>query len=377
MIERRMWKAVARRERESDGRFVYAVTSTGIYCRPSCPARRPRRENVVFFAVPDAAERAGYRSCHRCRPAQVAQPDAAAASMLRTCGLIESDPWERPTLASLAAAVGLSPYHLQRTFKRVVGLSPRQYAEAARLERFKALLRKGDSVTSALYEAGYGSSSRLYEKSNRGLGMTPAVMRKRGEGMEIRYALVDSALGRLLVAATEKGVCEVCLGAADAALVSALWADYGAARITEDAKRLRRHARAIVRYLEGRANRLDLPVDLSGTVFQRRVWQALRAIPYGRTLTYREIARALDLPRAARAVGRACATNKVAVVIPCHRAVGEDGKLRGYRWGIARKAALLEMERKGVTREATPPHPASGSSTPAATSAARRPPRGA
>jgi len=375
MIEGWMWRAVARRERGSDGRFVFAVTSTGIYCRPSCPARQPRRENIVFFATPAAAERAGYRSCLRCRPAQAAPPDAAAAAALRSCLLIESNPWERPTLASLADAVGLSPYHLQRTFKRVVGLSPRQYAEAARLERFKALLRKGDSVTSAIYEAGYGSSSRLYEKSNRGLGMTPAIMRKRGEGMEIRYAVVDCALGRLLVAATEKGVCEVCLGSADAPMVSALRADYGAARITEDGKRLRRHAGAIVRYLEGRDRRLDLPVDLSGTVFQRRVWQALRAIPYGRTLTYREIAMSLGLPRAARAVGRACATNRAAVVIPCHRAVGEDGKLRGYRWGIARKAALLEMEK--AKPEATPHHPASRSSTREATSAARRPPRGA
>jgi len=348
------WHAVLARDACLDGRFVFAVRSTGIYCRPSCPSRRPRREQVVFFARPEAAERRGFRACRRCRPGDAINGSPQAALVRRTCRAIDEHLRENsegaPSLATLSAKTGLSPHHLQRTFKRLMGISPRQYADAKRLGVLKTQLRKGDDVTTALYEAGYGSSSRLYERANGQLGMTPATYRRGGQGMQIGYTIVDSPLGRLLVAATKRGISALYLGDSDAKIESALRHEYPNAEINRDQNGMGIWVRAILKHLRGLEPRLDLPVDVQATAFQRRVWEELRAIPYGSTRSYSEIARAIGRSKANRAVARACATNPVSVVIPCHRVVRKDGNLGGYRWGLNRKEALIEHERKAATR---------------------------
>ncbi|HJZ49262.1 MAG TPA: bifunctional DNA-binding transcriptional regulator/O6-methylguanine-DNA methyltransferase Ada [Roseiflexaceae bacterium] len=350
MDEERCWQAVLGREKTFDGAFVYAVRSTGIFCRPTCPSRRPRREQVIFFGQPAAAEQAGFRACQRCRPAAadsarepIGADDARTVMVRRACQIIEEAD-EAPTLSELGERMGLSPYHLQRTFKRVMGITPHQYADAHRIDRLKARLKKGDNVTTALYEAGYGSSSRLYEQAPERLGMTPATYQRGGAGAQIGYTIADSPLGRLLVAATERGVCFVSLADDDAALETALTNEFPAAEIRRDDAVLGRSVDALVRHLSGEQQQLDLPLDVCATAFQRRVWETLRAIPFGETRSYRQVAEALGQPTAARAVARACATNPVALVIPCHRVVGEGGDLRGYRWGVGRKHALLKRE---------------------------------
>lgn len=345
------WRAVLGREAGHDGAFVYAVRSTGIYCRPSCPARRPRREQVVFFDRPGAAARAGYRPCRRCRPEQ----EAAGAPRLRlvrdACRAIEdwgeADGAGPPTLAALGARLGVSPCHLQRTFKAVTGITPRQYADAARLDGFKARLQEGASVTAALYDAGYGSSSRLYERAPARLGMTPATYGRGGAGTTIGYTVAACPLGQLLVAATERGVCAVSLGDAAPALEAALAREYPAAALARDDARLGPWVAALLRHLAGEQPGLDLPLDIRATAFRWRVWEALRAIPRGETRSYGALARSLGRPGATRAVAQACAANPVALAIPCHRAVRGDGGLGGYRWGVERKQALLEREREG------------------------------
>ncbi len=345
---RRWWRAVLARDARLDGAFVYGVQSTRIYCRPSCPSRRPRRGQVVFFAQPEVAERYGFRPCRRCQP-RSAPRDSAAELVGRLCRQIEAnltDNSHRLTLSALAATADLSPHHLQRTFRRVLGVTPRQYADALRLGRLKTSLRKGDDVTTALYEAGYGSSSRLYEHSDAQLGMTPATYRRGGRGMHIAYTIVRSPLGRLLVAATERGISALYLGNSDPRLEAELRKEYPHAATRRDSSGLDRWVRAVLRHLEGRQPQLELPIDVQATAFQRRVWEALRGIPYGRTRTYSEIARALGRSTATRAVARACATNPVSVVIPCHRVVRKDGKLGGYRWGLERKRALLDREKR-------------------------------
>jgi len=330
-------RAVEERDARYDGRFVYAVRSTGIYCRPSCPSRRPRPEQVVFFARPAEATAAGFRPCRRCqRPAS----DLVA----RICRYIERNQGERVTLAGLARETGKSPFHMLRCFKQATGITPRQYAEALRLGRLKSLLKKGSDVTTALYEAGYGSSSRLYEQADARLGMTPGVYRRGGEGMSIHYTLADCHLGRLLVASTGKGVCFVSLGAAGAPLEKALHDEYPGAEIQRDTGKMGRWVGEIAAYLRGKQTRLDLPLDLQATAFQTRVWEELRRIPYGETRSYSEVAQRLGKPKAVRAVARACATNPVSLVTPCHRVVREDGDLAGYRWGVDRKRALLNLE---------------------------------
>jgi AraC family transcriptional regulator of adaptative response/methylated-DNA-[protein]-cysteine methyltransferase len=351
MDEERCWQAVVGRETGFDGAFVYAVRSTGIFCRPTCPSRRPRREQVVFFGQPAAAEQAGFRACRRCQPAGGARAEAPIAAgdpraeiVRRACQLIEAGADEPPTLGELGERIGVSPFHLQRTFKRVMGITPRQYADAVRIERLKARLKEGDSVTTALYEAGYGSSSRLYEQAPEQLGMTPATYQRGGVGARMSYTIAESPLGWLLVAATERGVCFVSLGDDESALAAALADEFPAAEIERDDAVLGQTIDAIVRHLSGEQQQIDLPLDVCATVFQRRVWEVLRAIPYGQTRSYRQVAEMLGQPTAARAVARACATNPVALVIPCHRVVGESGDLRGYRWGIGRKQALLERE---------------------------------
>jgi len=346
--EERLWQSVLARDVEADGAFVYAVRTTGIYCRPTCPARRPRRENVAFFALPEAAEQAGFRACHRCHPEQAAIRDPQVEVVQRVCRAIAANPEEPPTLASLGADVGLSPFHLQRTFKRVMGITPRQYADACRMDRLKSELRKGEAVTSALYGAGYGSPSRLYERAPAQLGMTPAVYRRGGAGMRIHYTVVPCPLGRLLVAATERGICAINLGDAEDTLADSLRKEYPAAAIARDASGLDSTVAAIIRHLHGQEPHLDLPLDVQATAFQWRVWEALQTIPYGSTRSYGEIARAIGQPTAARAVAQACATNRVALAIPCHRVVREDGDLGGYRWGIERKRTLLAQEQAGA-----------------------------
>ena len=365
-----LWRAVNARDRRADGGFVYAVRSTGIYCRPSCPARRPRREHVVFFQLPEAAEQQGFRPCRRCRPRTAHLRDPRIEVVARICREIDAriladpatdaDTETRLTLARLGASARLSPYQLGRAFRRAMGITPRQYADARRMHRLKSRLKKGDNVTTALYDAGYGSASRLYERAPAHLGMTPAAYRRGGEGMRIDYTLAGSPLGRLLVGATDRGVSAVYLGESDAALRSALRKEYPRADLAP-AGRDRNSRRSgslavwvekIVAHLRGQEPHLDLPTDVQATAFQQCVWKELRRIPYGATRTYAQVARAIGCPKAIRAVARACATNPVSVVVPCHRVVREDGSLAGYRWGIDRKRALLAKEASGAKPKA-------------------------
>jgi AraC family transcriptional regulator of adaptative response/methylated-DNA-[protein]-cysteine methyltransferase len=339
------WRAVLARDKTADALFVYAVQSTGVFCRPSCPSRRPRPDRVAFYESAVEARHAGYRACKRCRPDAQSAADPWLEKVHRaTVYLANVD--GHPSLAKLASRLGGSPYHLQRNFKRLVGVSPREYAEACRLEKVKRHLKRGEAVTAAMMDAGYGSTSRFYERAVPKLGMSPSAYRKGGAGMDIRYAIVDSPLGRLLVASTTRGVCTVALGTADAALTRMLAREYPAASIVADSGELSEWTTAILAHLDGRRPRLDLPLDVQATAFQWQVWQALAAIPYGETRTYGEVARSIGHPRAVRAVARACATNPVALAIPCHRVVPSAGGTGGYRWGASRKKAILARERK-------------------------------
>ncbi len=342
------WRAVAGRDAAFDGAFVFAVATTGIYCRPSCPSRRPKRGNVRFYALPEGAESNGFRACLRCRPRETGSPDPRIECLRRVCSFIESCDQGPPTLETLGKIAGLSPYHLQRSFKRLVGVTPRQYYDACRIERLKSSLRGGDQVTGALFEAGYGSTSRLYEKAPSQLGMTPAAYAKGGKGAVIAYAITDSPLDRLLVGATERGVAAVYLGEDDDVLEAALRAEYPAAAITRDDQGLGRWIEPLLAHLDGRQPHLELPLDVRATAFQRQVWEALRAIPYGETRSYSEIAEAIDNPKAVRAVAHACAVNPVSVVVPCHRVIAAAGAMAGYRWGVERKQKLLDREMKAA-----------------------------
>jgi AraC family transcriptional regulator of adaptative response/methylated-DNA-[protein]-cysteine methyltransferase len=333
-----------------DGAFVYAVRSTGIYCRPSCPSRRPRTNQILLFVQPEAAERAGFRACLRCHPRQ-ARGSPQADLIRRVCSEIEDNPGGSLPLRSLAERTGISAAHLQRTFRQAMGITPRQYADALRVARLKSELRKGKDVTTALHAVSYGSASRLYEKSDVHLGMTPATYRRGGRGMNISYMIVRCSLGRVLVAATERGISAVYLGDRDSDLVAALRQEYPHAEIRHGSPEHSKWVRDIVRHLAGSNPRLDLPTDVLATAFQRRVWEALRAIPLGATRTYSEVARSIGQPSAIRAVARACATNPAAIVVPCHRVIRTDGTLGGYRWGLERKRSLLESERRAAKRE--------------------------
>ena len=343
------------RDRASDGVFVYAVRSTGIYCRPSCPSRKPRREQVVFFPIPEAAEQQGFRACQRCRPRTINLRDPRTAAVASVCREIDArireeeggDNEARLTLSSLSKAVGMAPNQLERAFRRVMGITPRQYSDAQRMRRLKSNLQRGENVTTALYDAGFGSSRGLYERAPSQLGMTPGTYRQGGAGMRIHYTIVDSPLGRLLVAATDRGISALYLGEKDAPLKAALQKEYPRAEIDSDSsasKNLGGWVSKVLAHLRGKEPHLDLPIDVQATAFRRRVWEELKRIPYGATRTYSEVARAIGRPAAIRAVARACATNPVSVVVPCHRVVRADGNLAGYRWGIERKRALLEHE---------------------------------
>ncbi|HET9708220.1 MAG TPA: bifunctional DNA-binding transcriptional regulator/O6-methylguanine-DNA methyltransferase Ada [Gemmatimonadales bacterium] len=338
------WRIVLARDRRYDGDFVYAVRSTGIYCRPSCPSRRPRRTLVRFFPIPEAAEAAGFRACRRCHPGRLQPHDPAVALVRDVCRAIDVLPDGPADLTKLGRLVDRSPHQVLRAFRRVLGVSPREYRDAKRVSRLKSSLKEMPHVSPAIYEAGFGSSSRVYERAAGALGMTPATYARGGRGAAIRYSVVPSPLGTLLVAATERGICKIALGDTAAALERDLRREFPASRISRDAGTLGSWVELILAHLAGSEPHLDLPLDIRATAFQQKVWNALRKIPYGSTRSYQAVARAIGSPSATRAVARACATNPVALVIPCHRVVREDGQPGGYRWGTERKEALLKRE---------------------------------
>ncbi len=335
------WQQVLARDARQDGRFVFAVRTTGVFCRPSCPSRRPRRDSVEFFADPRDAERAGYRACLRCKPTQVSQQ---AQYVLRARQLLDTAEGV-VTLAQLSKRVGLSPFHLQRLFKRATGLSPREYQSARRMQHVKTGLRKGEDVTTALYDAGFSSPSRLYESSNQRLGMTPGTYRRGGAGATITFAIAPTPLGRMLVAATERGLCAVRFGENASELERDLREEFHAAELHRDDAAMGKYVEPLLASLRGDNTIIDLPLDVRATAFQKKVWETLRQIPRGETRSYTDVARDIGEPHAVRAVARACASNPVAIAVPCHRVVRSDGGLAGYRWGVDRKKKLLEAER--------------------------------
>src|SRR5579864_8235553 len=339
------WSVVVARDAKHDGEFVFAVSSTGVYCRPSCSARRPRRENVQFFARPDQAEQAGYRACLRCRPKSFTgneQSDTTKA----ICRFIEQHLDEPLTLGRLGKEFRQSPFHLQRRFKAALGITPREYADSCRLRLLKRGLQAGDNVTRAMYDAGYGSSSRLYERTASQLGMTPDKYRRGAIAAAIRYACFDSPLGRMLIAATDKGICAIQFADSDDELEQGLRHEFPFANRRRDDDAMQAWKKDLLRQMRGQRSNSALPLDIQATAFQRRVWAHLQSIPFGSTRSYAAVAKAIGQPTATRAVARACATNPVAVAIPCHRVVRESGDMGGYRWGLDRKKMLLEMEQK-------------------------------
>jgi AraC family transcriptional regulator of adaptative response/methylated-DNA-[protein]-cysteine methyltransferase len=342
-----LWNAVTARDAHWDGLFVYAVPSTHVYCRPTCPSRRPRREGVAYFATAQAAEAAGFRACLRCKPGAPPSVPPQIERVRKACAEIAAHPESDFTLTDLAAHVGSSSHHLLRTFKQLLGISPREYKDACRVGALKAGLKNGHGVAAATYDAGYGSGSRVYERAAGTLGMTPAAYARGGQGASVRFVTSDTSLGRVLVAATSKGVCSVKLGDQDESLETDLRAEYPAASIDRADADLAEWVKRIVASLEPGAPDPRLPVDVRATAFQRRVWRELRRIPRGQTRSYADIAKRVGQPTAARAVARACATNPVAIVVPCHRVVREDGSLGGYHWGVGRKRQLLDREKAG------------------------------
>jgi AraC family transcriptional regulator of adaptative response/methylated-DNA-[protein]-cysteine methyltransferase len=341
------WAAVSEHDQRFDGLFVYAVATTGIYCRPSCPARRPNRENVTFFPTPEKAEIAGHRACRRCHPDRQ-HGSAAQGAVEEARAYLEAHLDENVTLKLLASHTEFSAAHLQRAFKRFVGVSPKEYQNMRRLEAFKNNVGAECDVLEATFEAGFGSSRALYERAKEGLGMTPGSYRRGGDGYVVRFTTLTSDFGTILVAATEQGVCTVSLGDSEASLEKDLRREYfKATAIERDDRGLGPWVEPVVRYLDGIHTHPTVPLDVQGTDFQRRVWRLLQKIPYGETRSYGEIAEMLGQPKAARAVAQACASNAVALVIPCHRVVRKDGEASGYRWGIGWKKRLLELERRG------------------------------
>lgn len=342
-VQDERWDAVLRRDPAADGAFLYGVLTTGIYCRPSCPSRLPRRENVRFFATSDAAERAGLRPCKRCRPTGTSVAQHHAAAVARACKAIE-DADEMPSLDALAGAAGLSRFHFHRVFRSLTGVTPRTYADARRASRVQRELAARPTVTEAIYGAGFNSNGRFYAASNGRLGMTPGAFRDGGNGAEIRFAIGECSLGAILVAATGKGVCAIQFGDDPDALARELQDRFPKATLVGADRAFEGLVSRVVGLVEAPDGGADLPLDVQGTAFQERVWQALRGIPAGSRASYAEVAARIGAPRAVRAVAGACAANPVAVAIPCHRVVRTDGGLSGYRWGVARKRALLDRE---------------------------------
>ena len=348
--EQACWKAVTTKDRTQDGRFVFGVVTTGVFCRPSCPARTPKRQNVRFFATVADAARTGLRPCLRCRPLEPAQEKRTANTITAICAYIRAHADEPLTLDTLASRAALSRFHFQRTFKSAVGITPTQYIEACRLARFKRQLRRGSQVTDAIYGAGFGSSSRVYERVDTRLGMTPIEYRAGGKGVTISCGSAKTPLGTLMIGATTRGVCFVEFGDSHEALLAAIRAEYPAAIVVEMRKpypaQFDAWMTSLVDHLADARQSLDVPIDVRATAFQLKVWRYLQSIPSGDVQTYAEVARAIGQPAAARAVGRACATNPVAIVVPCHRVIRGDGALGGYRWGLERKRVLLDRERR-------------------------------
>ena len=354
MNEAVAWESVLHRDASADDRLLYGVTTTGVYCRPSCPSRRPKRDNVAFFSSAEAAERAGFRACQRCRPNRAKSPNTPVQ---RARSYIDSHiadlGEERITLELLGDESGMSPTHLQRKFKEMFGLTPAQYIRARKSERLKDELKRGETVSRATFGAGYGSSSRVYEAADASLGMTPATYRRGGMGMHIEYVIAKTSLGLLIVAATERGVCAVMLGDDSGFLESALTKEYPAAtfaRSSASSTRLGGWVAEIVEGIEGERPRSRVPIDVQASAFQWKVWRELQKIPFGETRTYSEVAGAIGAPKAVRAVASACARNPVSIVVPCHRVVRRSGELAGYRWGIDRKRTLIDKERSARER---------------------------
>lgn len=345
-----LWEAVVARNRRFDGALFYGVSTTHIYCRPSCPSRRPKPENVQFFFDPESAESAGFRACKRCAPRQL-QTSEKLALVRSVCRAVEKNVDSPLPMKQLSAELKMHPATLDRAFKQNTGITIKQYAEARRFSLFKTALRLSRDVTTAIYEAGYNSSSRVYEHSNLRLGMTPSAYGKGGDGVRIRYAIAPYSVGRALLAVTDKGVCSVILGDDPARLRQELEGEFPKAELVDAGEELKDWINNLVRRLDGEVNLPDLPIDVRATAFQRRVYEELKRIPPGETRTYSQIARKLGGESGRRAVARACATNNLAVLIPCHRVVRTDGGMGGYRWGIGRKEALLSREREKAGRD--------------------------
>ncbi len=337
------WQAVLERDRSYAGRFILGVTSTGIYCRPGCPARTPKRDNVRFFASPAEARAAGLRPCKRCHPDAARDPNVALVQAVTEA--LEAECEQAPSLTELGRRFGMSPFHLQRVFKRITGVSPKQYVLGLRRQRLRGALKTERNITRAVADSGV-SNSILYGQRQNGLGMTPSQFRTGGPATTIRYTTVPSPLGQLLVAATERGVCAVRMADSAGQLERDLQAEFPAAALAADDWELGGYVRQIVRHLKGQQPHLDLPLDVRGTAFQQKVWEALRRIPYGQTRSYQQVAAELGNPTAYRAVANACAHNPVALIVPCHRVVHADGSISGYRWGPERKRRLLTQERR-------------------------------
>ena len=345
------WAALEQRDSAAAGRFFYGVITTGVYCRPGCTSRLPLRKNTRFFETTEAAEAAGLRACKRCRPTEESSASRHIAAIEKACALLRMSEG-MPSLAELASAAGISRFHFHRLFKQVTGVTPRDYARTHRLGQFGRRLDGGEKVTEAIYAAGFGSSSRAYEAAPSALGMTPAARRRGGEGETIRYVTVATRLGWALVAATGRGVCLTALGNDREPLAAMVGERFPAAVVIAEDPGLKDWADRVVSFITDPTHTPDLPLDIRGTAFQARVWRALQKIPLGRTTSYSEIARALGQPKAVRAVAQACAANNLALLVPCHRVVREDGDLAGYRWGVERKRALLEREREAVAGDA-------------------------
>jgi AraC family transcriptional regulator of adaptative response/methylated-DNA-[protein]-cysteine methyltransferase len=337
------WAAVLARDPTADGSFYYAVRTTGIYCRPTCPSRRPRPANTDFFTTREEAENAGFRACKRCKPGQAALAERHAIKIAEACRQIEeSEP--APDLETLAMNAGISTFHFHRIFKSVMGLTPKAYATAHRAARVRNELGRASSVTDAIYDSGYNSNSRFYDNASAMLGMTPSTYRAGGVNMQIRFAVGECVLGSILVARSDRGVCAILLGDDPDALARDLQDQFPKATLIGGDADFERLVARVVGFVEAPNVGLDLPLDVRGTAFQQRVWQALREIPAGATASYSDVAKRIGAPRAVRAVARACASNKLAVAIPCHRVIRNDGSLSGYRWGVERKRELLKRE---------------------------------
>jgi len=345
LTDEEKWRAILDRDSRFDGAFVTGVRSTGIYCKPSCPSKHPKRDHVVFFSGPDEAELSGFRACLRCRPADFGlSPRTELIS--RVCKYIDTHLDKKLSLSTLGTDAGISPYHLQRTFKRVLGISPREYTEARRLEKVKDSLRKGQTVTNALYNAGFTSKARLYENRSNHFGMNPGTLRRGGEGEQIHYGTFNSPIGRILIGFTPRGLCALYMGNSDSEVEKLLMDDFPMVQCYRNDGAIQPWTEEFMRYFSGEPSSLDLPLDIQATAFQRKVWDRIQSIPYGETKSYSSIAKEIGQPTATRAVARACATNPVALVIPCHRVIGKDGSLTGYGWGMKRKQALLALEQK-------------------------------